>query len=491
MSNTTIPIKKKSTLVKTLQWLAVAAVSLLLVAYFIFSDMSGPDQSILVGKVNSRPVYYSQESQYARNYEQIVQNMASMGGGVSDMLSGFFEYQAFIMTVNQLLLYDGAKKNIVVSDKYIIDNIKGSFFLNDDGSFREADYNAFVKNTSDADKKAIENDIRENISVQTLTHELFQTIKTSDISVTSEYLKRNNKRSIEIIYYDALPIVRDYVPTDDELNIYFTENVTNFVQADLSWIVLKSASDSSVLYNSLKKNVDEFAQKAKEKSEDKGSALNGGNVGYLTQKEMPSAIISEAVFAVKKDKTLLEPMYYDGNYYIILVNNVRLPSSISDLSKEMISSEYLSKNHDRLIAKTKVDLKSKMMADYSSTKDRTQLEAEGYKYYTDNNFYYGATAKDEITSFTIPYSYDKSFSDAVFKTGIGSSSSIIDLPEAIAIVKIISEDKKSMEDIALLDPQESFSVMRDVYSSKTTRLARYWSDTAFLDARIEYKLSEK
>ena len=65
------------------------------------------------------------------------------------------------------------------------------------------------------------------------------------------------------------------------------------------------------------------------------------------------------------------------------------------------------------------------------------------------------------------------------------------MPEAIAIVKIISEDKKSMEDIALLDPQESFSVMRDVYSSKTTRLARYWSDTAFLDARIEYKLSEK
>ncbi len=390
-SNNKPPVKKKSALMKTLQWLLVSAVSLLLVAYFIFSDMSGPDQSVLVGRVDGRPVYYSRDSLYARNYQQLVQNMQSFGGAL-DAISGLFEYQAFVITANQLLLYNIASKNIDVTDSYIVDNIKGSFFLNDDYTFRAADYDAFVRDTSAANKKAIENDVRQSISIQTINHEMFQTVKSSTIAVDAELAKENNTRSIELLYANASSLASTYTPTGGELDLYFAENKTNFVQADLSWIKLKSISESTEIYNALKKDIGKFEVLARSNSEDEVTAINGGNVGYITSSEMPSSLIADAVFKTTKEKTLLEPMYFNDSYYTILVNKIRVPENRSDVSTDVVTKKYIADNKDLLMQKAKDQLVAMVSKDVSNIENLREIQWDNFKYYGTTNYYYAKMA---------------------------------------------------------------------------------------------------
>ncbi len=48
--------KKKSPVVKTLQWLGVSAVLILLVVYFLVADTKGSQKTTTIGSVNGRPI---------------------------------------------------------------------------------------------------------------------------------------------------------------------------------------------------------------------------------------------------------------------------------------------------------------------------------------------------------------------------------------------------------------------------------------------------
>lgn len=494
MSNEPIKRKNKSPIIKSLKWVGVVAISLLLVAYFIFSDISGPDSSVLVGTVDGAPIYYSRGSQYAINYENISQsmsvNMGSLDQSMSDIFSSMIEYQAFVVTANQMLLYNLAKKNINISDEYLVQNIQGSYFVNTNGSLDVEAYNAFIRDASTVDKKRVESDVRESISIQILSHELFQTIKTSSVSIENEFNKVNNRRSIEVVYRDATSQLSAYQPTEAELSMYFNENATNFVQADLSWIVLSSASDANTLYGALKSDLSTFAQTALERSEDSFTATNGGKVGKLTSYEMPSALISEAIFDVKEDNTILEPISFDNAYYIVLVHNISLPQNITDVGEGVVLNEYLEDNNEAILANIKSNLTEQLNQDIS---DDNISENSNYEYYAVEDFYYGAIAEDIVRGDTVPSSGEKIFSDAVFSTAVGQFSDVIDLPEGVAIINVVAETKSidpNSEEAANESTQQKLAVAREIYSQRVNRLSSYWSDKAFSKAKIDYKLSK-
>ncbi len=98
-------------------------------------------------------------------------------------------------------------------------------------------------------------------------------------------------------------------------------------------------------------------------------------------------------------------------------------------------------------------------------------------------------ATDEEKGQAIPSSYDNAFADAVFSAPVGTKGEVVALDDAIVVINVLSENKRSLEAIALVGGQERADATREVYSSKINRVSRYWADTAFNNARIEYKLS--
>ncbi len=491
--------KEKSPLIKTLKWIGVAVISILLVLYFVFSSVSETGSNLLVGKVNNKPIYYSRGSAYAENLQRMSDsmNMSSFNDETRKLFSEILEYQAFTVTVNQMLMYEVAKKNVAVSDEYLVNNIK-TYFIGDYGQFLEEEYRNFVQMKNAVEKKVIEQDIREQIALQTLGHELFQTIKTSSMLVDAELAKRNNRRSVEIIYASAAPIVRDYEPTEGELNMYFAESKADFAQADISWIITSSQSEANLIYDTLKNDVSSFAQMATDKSEDDSTSANAGKVGSLTQYEMPSSMIANAVFETQKNETILEPQFFDDYYYIILVHSINEPSSILDIDNDVIVAQYLRTYEDAILVKAKADLKEQLTADSASAADIRALSANGnYQYYTANNLYYGSSAFDAATGITLPFSTESIFSSTVFGTAVGSTSGVVELSDGLAIISVVSEDKApttapanaSQEEIMAFE-QARYEAARDIYSQKSSTLARTWADNAFANAKVEYKLNK-
>ncbi len=496
MSKELPPVKKnKSPMMRTLKWIAVVAISLLLVLYFIFSSVASPESSILVGKVNGKPIYYSRDSAYARNYQRISDsiNMQEYSDEARQMLTGIIEYQAFATTVNNILMYNVAKKNIEISDQYLLNNIK-SYFIGDYGQFLEEEYNNFVATKSAVEKKIIEQDIRESVSLHTLGHELFQTIKTSPKLVEAEFAKRNNKRSVEIVYADARAMLREYVPTEAELRMYFSENAPQFTQADISWIVTSSTSEATLIYDTLKNDISYFAQMAIDKSEDEGNKADGGKVGKLTKQEMPSIEMGEVIFATNTADALLEPIVFEGMYYIIMVHSIETPSSMDMVTYDIVERQYLYNYDSNLLAQKKSELKEQLTNDANNTNGLPENSA--YTYYALNDYHYGSTALDSISSTPIPFASDKIFSDTVFKTAVGSTSDVIEIPEGVAIIRVVSENKVPL--VAAADAtdeeririeQSLFEVQRDVLSQKPNILSNIWAAIAFANAKVEYKLS--
>lgn len=490
------PVVKKTTspVMKTLKWIAVVTISLLLVLYFIFSGISTPESSILVGKVNNKPIYYSRDSAYAQNYQRISDNLnlQSYNAETRELFSEIIEYQAFTMTANGMLMYDLAKKNIEISDDYVVNNIK-SYFIGNYGQFMEDEYKNFLTSKSAVEKKVIEQDIRENISVQTLSHELFQTVKTSSKLIEAEFIKRNNKRSVEVIYADAMPTLRDTVPTEAELRMYFSEHSGNFVQADISWIVTSSTSEATLIYDTLKSDISYFSQMAMDKSEDEGSKASGGKVGKMTRHEMPSPLMAETVFSTSATEVLLEPIAFEGYYYIILLHSIETPSSMEMVADGVVAEQYLYNYSGALLTKIKSDLEEQLAADYANG----SALGNTYSSYTINDYHYGSTAVDTASTMNIPFSGEKVFSDAVFTTAVGSSSSVIELPEGVAIVKVIAEHKPSTVASADATDEERqaiefgmYEATRDIVTQKMNTLARRWADIAFSSAKVEYKLKK-
>ena len=165
--------KKKSPVIKTLQWLGVSAVSILLIVYFLVVDTRGSQKTPTIGSVNGTPIYYTSTSPYGRAFRQIEGYYQSLGLQINNEMYSYIEDLAFRRAVSTILLNDVARKNIDVSDNFIVEAMK-SEFVDTNGVYNEAAYQSFIKNSTQAEKVRIEKDLRENILSQTIASELFK-----------------------------------------------------------------------------------------------------------------------------------------------------------------------------------------------------------------------------------------------------------------------------------------------------------------------------
>ena len=474
--------KKKSPVVKTLQWLGVSAVSILLIIYFLVVDTRGSQKTPTIGSVNGTPIYYSSTSPYGKAFKEIESDYQSLGIQINNEMYAYIEDLAFRRAVYSILLYDMARKNINVSDNFIVEAMK-SQFIDTNGVYNEMAYEAFIKNSTQAEKVRIEKDLRESILAQTIYSELFNSIRLNSLEVQREYKKNFTKRDIEMVYIDAASIVQAADIPSNDLEKYFTDNKTNFVQADISWIVLESGGVADNLYKTLKDDITLFEKNALEKSVN----TNNYKLGYITRMEMPSEDFANKIFADNKGNSLLGPIYANGLYYIVLINDIRVPDKYTDVNQDILKREYFNENISDLLEAEKTKQADVLKAAVSGVNNLRTLDGNGYiKYYKPSSaFFYNQGRLNTENGAIIPDSSTEGFYNNAFTLQMDSISDVIKLENGVAVMRLISEEKPDMTRLATLDGATRNIMKKELSRQRINDIVLEWGNQNISKARVK------
>ena len=143
------------------------------------------------------------------------------------------------------------------------------------------------------------------------------------IDTTSEVQKQMEAAKRQIVVQAYLKSIIDDLVTEKDMKKDYEVVVEKFKgkeEVKARHILVETEAEANEVYKQLKDGAD-FAKLAQEKSADKGSGSNGGDLGYFTKERMVPEF-GEAAFAAKKGD-LLKPVKSDFGWHVILVEDHR------------------------------------------------------------------------------------------------------------------------------------------------------------------------
>ena len=480
-SNKKIVIKKKSPVIKTLQWIGVSAVSILLIIYFLVIDTRGSQKTPTIGSVNGTPIYYTSTSPYGKAFREIENYYQQFGIPMNADVYANIEDLAFRRAVTTILLDDLAAKNIDVSDKIILQYMQ-SQFIDSNGNYNQMAYDAFIKNTPQSEKIRIEKDLKETIMAQTIALELFNGVKVNSLELERQYIKNLTKRDIEMLYIDASDIVRNADIIETDIDKYFNDNKTNFVQADISWILIANAKEAENVYKTLKNDITLFDKTVAEKS----IYTNDYHLGYVTRMEIDKNI-ADRVFTNTQTNTLLSPINVNGVYYVVLINDIRLPEKYTDVNAAVLRDSYLNDNLKVLIEAEKSKQVEVLKNATLNNNNFAALNNNGnIKYYKSSApFSYAQGLVNATDGNVIPDSSNPIFNSTVFSLNVGDKSEVIKLNNGVAVIKVLSEEKADVNKLPSLDSAQKNAMRRELLSASVANISIEWENRSIEEAKIK------
>ena len=125
------------------------------------------------------------------------------------------------------------------------------------------------------------------------------------------------KLTVEYVTISAQDVSKNVQVTNEQLETYYQTNKSQYVTPEgihLAHIQVATETEAQAIEQALK-NGENFATLAKEKSADKLSALQGGDLGWSKSGTFPAAFESAA--NVLQKGQFSTPIQVDGNYHII------------------------------------------------------------------------------------------------------------------------------------------------------------------------------
>lgn len=126
--------------------------------------------------------------------------------------------------------------------------------------------------------------------------------------------------------------------TDEALQAAYDEYVANLPEVEevkAAHILVESEEEANAIIQELENGAD-FAEVAKEKSTDKGSAARGGELGYFTQQDVVPEFAT-AAFEQEPGTHSFTPVQSDFGYHIIKVEDKRMrPTPTMEEAKPII-----------------------------------------------------------------------------------------------------------------------------------------------------------
>lgn len=143
------------------------------------------------------------------------------------------------------------------------------------------------------------------------------------IDTTAEVKKQLEAAKRQVIIQAYLKSIINDLVTDKDLKKDYEVVVEKFKgkeEVKARHILVETEAEANEIYKKLQDGAD-FAALAKEKSADKGSGSNGGDLGYFTKERMVPAF-ADAAFSAKNGE-LVKPVKSDFGWHVILVEDHR------------------------------------------------------------------------------------------------------------------------------------------------------------------------
>ena len=227
--------------------------------------------------------------------------------------------------------YSSNIKNVIVD--LIDEKILGTKYKNDEEIEKQtSDYIEYIKSTYNDDFE--------------------DTIKKSgfvDEKDFTNYVRLN---------YQRQRAIEDYIKeniSDKEIKEYYDNEVAEDISA--KHILIKVSDDEDGLSDEEAKEKAEslitelndgadFSTLAKENSDDTGSAVDGGDLGYFNKGQMVKEF-EEAAYALKVDEYTKEPVKTTYGYHIILKTGEKEKKSLDKMKDEIIEKIVDEKRNDK------------------------------------------------------------------------------------------------------------------------------------------------
>ncbi len=147
--------------------------------------------------------------------------------------------------------------------------------------------------------------------------------------------------------------------TDDAIKSRYEKNLKDNPPPEevrAAHILVKTEEEAKAVIDQLKGGAD-FAGLAKEKSTDKGSGANGGELGWFAKDVMVKEF-AEAAFAMKVDEFSAAPVKSQFGFHIIKLEERRTqPAPSLDSQREQIRAELSEESIQALVASLRKDAK--------------------------------------------------------------------------------------------------------------------------------------
>jgi len=349
---------------------AIAALIIIPMAFWGIQDYTDTNsEAVLLSVGDQKITQQAFQQQLAAQQERVLQNNPTLAN------SGIFSSDAYKQQVldgmiNRALVSDLADEHsYIVGDQALAAYIKENELFQTDGKFDQVAYDTYVA-TRTASKTQFENQVRDNTrlfhvqagydqSAIVLPDEVRQlleiqveqrsfdmiTVKQSDYSESivvneadiNEYYNANIERFMEpqrvSINYVELgfdEIAKSVDVTDEEVRALYEQDIERYRSVetrDTRHILLSTETESESdqlakaqsLINELNRGAD-FAELAKQHSQDGGSATAGGSLGVLDRGVM-AAEFDKATFELEAG-AISQPVKTRFGYHIIKVDEI-------------------------------------------------------------------------------------------------------------------------------------------------------------------------
>ncbi len=325
---------------KTILWIVVVAFLVTIFAFWGMNLDTGKTgqqgKTEIAGSVEGVPIHWRT---YINARNEIFNRYASQKGEnyvISETERRFLNEQAWEMVISQILTKrEIVKANITVTDDELVRFIRRNphpqlqqTFKTEDGQF---DYQAYLAAMADpgADWTQVEQWARALIPEIKLKSLLAAQVCIPEREIIEQYGKDSMQVRAEYVLIPMSGIDTTWVPTDQEIEVLYDEVKEEYIEFERRRVAVIEIKKEPTKADELEiretlENIREdilaggdFAEEAKNSSEDYMSAVNGGDLGFFGRGQMVS-LFEEAAFSLKKGE-ISGPVRSEYGYHLIKV----------------------------------------------------------------------------------------------------------------------------------------------------------------------------
>ena len=435
-------MKAMRKLTKQIMWIVIAAFVGTIIFAWGMEFSSRKQKRGILASINGQDVHLN-TFQYL--YDQALRQAESSQARVDDQTAYRIREEVWNQMINDYLLQQEVKRRkITVTGAELFEYLKrfppkelmeNPAFQTPEGEF---DYQRYLQALADprVPWDQVEPYVRSNLTMSKLQQSVISLVRVTDEEVRQYYIDDNEKVKVKYLLVPiSLFLQKDLPVSDPEIQAYYEAQQEDFKvnqSANLSYVVFEkktSEMDEQVTkerLSDIKKEIEEgedFAELAREFSDDVASAQDGGDLGWFGKGKMIEAF-EEAAFALKPGE-MSEPVRSEFGWHLIKVIDQRKKGKDKEIKashillKTRISQETL----DQLKLKAEEFVDQEKESDLIEVAEEQNLPVSETGWFFEGGYIQGMGTNPEVNEFA-------------FKNKEGETSEIMETAQGFYVFQI-------------------------------------------------------